>query len=417
MTFLDLWQFGESMGAAPTRSRVTCNSSIKHCGPRRPRCGVPLAPAAASWSGCDLLSGTSCVPAGRAGSAAGARYSESGRPLPASAPRAPQGDCMDADRTAPGDIDRHLVVPAGDPPVAVPIVAVPDHPDRNPAAVYLAGKPSATGRRGLQRSLDRAAELLTGGLAASALVVNWAEVRYQHVMALRSVLIDADAKPATINHVLAAVRGTLREAWRLGLIDAESLARVVDVGNVSASTLPAGRHVDVAEVRRLFETCGDKPGGARDAAMLALLYGCGLRRSEAVALLLDDYDHGKVTVRSGKGRKERIVYCPAGGREAINAWIARRGLAPGALLNPVNKAGHIQHRPMTAQAVLLRLHYLADQAGVSRFSPHDLRRSFVGELLDVGADISFRPTTRRPCQRRYHPALRPPPRGSQAPHR
>ena len=90
---------------------------------------------------------------------------------------------MDADRTASQDIGRHLVVPAGelpggDPPVAVPIVAVPDHPDRNPAAVYLAGKPSATGRRGLQRSLDRAAELLTGGLATSALVVNWAEVRY-----------------------------------------------------------------------------------------------------------------------------------------------------------------------------------------------------------------------------------------------
>ena len=59
-------------------------------------------------------------------------------------------------------------LPGGDPPVAVPIVAVPDHPDRNPAAVYLAGKPSATGRRGLQRSLDRAAEMLTGGLATSS---------------------------------------------------------------------------------------------------------------------------------------------------------------------------------------------------------------------------------------------------------
>ena len=43
---------------------------------------------------------------------------------------------------------------------------------------------------------------------------------------------------------------------------------------------------------------------------------------------------------------------------------------------------------MTAQAVLLRLQYLADQARVPRFSPHDLRRSFVGELLDAGADIS-----------------------------
>ena len=274
------------------------------------------------------------------------------------------------------------------PPEKVPIITDPILLERNPASVYLAGKPSEAGRRGLKRSLDRAAELLTGGLTTNALVVNWAEVRYQHVTALRSVLIDDDAKPATINHVLAAVRGTLREAWRLGLIDAESLARVVDVGNVSASTLPAGRHVDVAEVRRLFESCSDKPGGARDAAMLALLYGCGLRRSEAVALLLDDYDQGAVTIHHGKGRKERIVYCPAGARQAIDAWIARRGPWPGALLNPVNKGGHIHHRPMTAQAVLLRLHYLADQAGVTRFSPHDLRRSFVGELLDAGADIS-----------------------------
>ena len=43
---------------------------------------------------------------------------------------------------------------------------------------------------------------------------------------------------------------------------------------------------------------------------------------------------------------------------------------------------------MTAQAVLLRLQYLADQARVPRFSPHDVRRSFVGDLLDAGADIS-----------------------------
>ena len=111
--------------------------------------------------------------------------------------------------------------------------------------------------------------------------------------------------------------------------------------------------------------------------MLALLYGCGLRRSEAGALLLDDYREGAVTVRSGKGRKERIVYAPAGGREAIEAWIARRGSWPGSLLCPVAKGGKIQ-----------RLWWLAERLRMPRFSPHDLRRSFVGELLDAGADIS-----------------------------
>ena len=257
-------------------------------------------------------------------------------------------------------------------PDSVPVAVVPPPLDRNPAAVYLAGKPSLAGRRGLQRSLT----------------VNWAEVRYQHVAALRAMLIDQDAKPATINHILAAVRGTLREAWKLELIDAESLARIVSVPNVKAATLPAGRHVDVGEVAALFRVCGDAPVGARDAAMISLLYGCGMRRSETVAVQLADYDQGKVTVRHGKGRKERIVYCPAGGREAIDAWIERRGAWPGALLCPVAKGGHIQQRSMTAQAVMMRLRFLSRLARVPEFSPHDLRRSFVGELLDAGADIS-----------------------------
>ena len=274
------------------------------------------------------------------------------------------------------------------PPAVVPIVAAPERLDRNPAAVYLAGRPSATGRRGLKRSLERAAELLTSGRTKDAMAVDWTEVRYQHVTALRSVLIEEGAKPATINHMLAAVRGTLKEAWRLGQIDAETLARASDVPNVKATMLPAGRHVDVGEVAALFRACGDAPVGARDAAMIALLYGCGLRRSEAVALLLDDYDQGAVTIHHGKGRKERIVYCPAGGREAIDAWITRRGAWLGALLCPVKKGGHIQERAMTAQAVLLRLQFLSARAHVPPFSPHDLRRSFVGELLDSGADIS-----------------------------
>ena len=275
-------------------------------------------------------------------------------------------------------------------PEAVPLLAAALPMDRNPAAVYLAGKPSAVGRRGLQRSLNRAAEILTSGLTTDALAVRWSEVRYQHVAALRAVLLDEDARPATINHVLAAVRGTIREAWRLGLIDAETKERIADVKTVKASTLPAGRHVDVGEVRRLFALCGegDSPAGARDAALLALLYGCGLRRSEAVALLVDDYCEGVVTILTGKGRKERLVYAPAGGREAIEAWLARRGSWPGALLCPVAKGGRIQQRAMTAQAVLLRLWWMADKAGMKRFSPHDLRRSFVGELLDAGADIS-----------------------------
>ena len=284
------------------------------------------------------------------------------------------------------DSEASEIVPAARD--TVPVVAEPGPLDRHPAAVYLASKASAVGRRGLRRSLDRAAELLTGGETNNCLLLDWPERRYQHDGALRSVLIDEGAAPATINHVLSAVRGVVKDAWRLGYVDAETRERVADVGNVTASTLPKGRHVDVGEVAALFRACGDAPVGARDAAMLALLYGCGLRRSEAVALERADYAAGAVTVRQGKGRKQRMVYLPAGGRSAVDAWIARRGDWPGPLLCPVAKGGRLLHRGITAQALMKRLRYLAAKAHVPSFTPHDLRRSFVGTLLDAGADIS-----------------------------
>ena len=271
----------------------------------------------------------------------------------------------------------------------VPVVNVPVPPDQNPALVYLKGKVSEVGRRGLARSLNRAAEILTGGLTTSGLLVAWSEVGYQHIAALRAVLTEqGDLKPATINHTLAAVRGTMREAFNLGQINAETLARVTAAKNVQATRLPAGRHLQPGEIVRLFDACGDTPVGARDSALLSLLYGCGLRRSEAVAVQLDDYDAGAVTIRHGKGDKERVVYCQPAGQAAVDAWIARRGSWPGALLAPLVKGGHVEQRAMTPQGVLMRLRFLAKRAKVKQFSPHDLRRTFVGALLAAGADIS-----------------------------
>ena len=254
----------------------------------------------------------------------------------------------------------------------------------------LASKASAVGRRGLQRSLDRAAELLTGGETNNCLLIDWTELRYQHVAALRAVLLDQGAAPTTINHILSAVRGVIREAWRLGYVDAETKERVADVGNVKASTLPKGRHVDVGEIRRLFEVCGDAPVGARDAAMLALLYGCGLRRSEAVA-------------DAARRLRQTAPLPSARARDAKNAWSicppaarrpSMRGLpaaAPGPVrcFAPSSKGGNLQHRGITAQALMKRLRYLAAKAHVEPFTPTRpsplVRR---GAARCHGADIS-----------------------------
>ena len=83
--------------------------------------------------------------------------------------------------------------------------------------------------------------------------------------------------------------------------------------------------------------------GVRDAAMLAILM-VGLRRSEVVNLDFKDFNQitRALTIRSAKGRKDRINYLPLGGVMAVSDWLDRRGKLPGPLLHPLNKA-HSNH--------------------------------------------------------------------------
>jgi site-specific recombinase XerD len=92
----------------------------------------------------------------------------------------------------------------------------------------------------------------------------------------------------------------------------EEYHRAVNLPPTRGESLPRGRALSPGELRTLFHICmqDGKASGARDAALLAILYGIGLRRSEAVALDVSDYDveTGALTVRSGKGNKARMGY-------------------------------------------------------------------------------------------------------------
>ncbi len=195
-----------------------------------------------------------------------------------------------------------------------------------------------------------------------------------------------------MNKHLAALRGVLKQAVRLGSMSLANYQAATDFKGVKGDTLPRGRALAPGEIRGLIQVClvDRGPAGVRDAACLALLYGCGLRRAEAVGLELADVDleNGVVTVRGGKGRKDRTTHTPPGAKQALSAWAATRGHESGPLLCPVHKAGHITLRRMTAQAIYLTLQKRAAESGVAAFSPHDLRRTFVSDLLDAGADLA-----------------------------
>lgn len=279
-----------------------------------------------------------------------------------------------------------LPVPAS--PTPTEVIAASER-STHPVAVYLA-RLAPGSRRTMRQALDIVAGLLTDG-RADAITLPWAQLRYQHTQAVRSRLAER-YRPATVNKVLAAVRGVLKEAWRLGLMPADDFHRAVDLRGVSSHTLPRGRALSAGEIRALFVACATdrSPAGARDAAVLALLYGAGMRRQEVVRLDVEDFDveTGAVTIRAGKARKDRITHTSNGSLAALQAWLAVRGSEPGPLFIPVLKGGRMVVRRLIPHAIYRMVQKRARQANVKAFSPHDLRRSFVSDLLDAGADIA-----------------------------
>lgn len=262
----------------------------------------------------------------------------------------------------------------------------PKKRETNPAAVYLASL-APSGRRTMAARLAVAAELM-GGDAHTA---DWSALRFEHVTALRSKLSEMGRAPASINATLSALRGVARAAWQLSKMSADDYRLIADVKNVRGSRLPAGRALTPGEIGALLDTCaGDEtPAGARDAAVIALLYGAGLRRSEAADLDLAQYNAatGELKVL-GKGDKERLVPLEAGVIAALNDWLSVRGSEPGPLLCPVRKGGRVELRGMSSQAIYDALLKRAEAARLPSLSPHDLRRTFASDLLDVSGDVS-----------------------------
>ncbi len=160
--------------------------------------------------------------------------------------------------------------------------------------------------------------------------------------------------------------------------------------------LPKALPVD--QVERLLQAAslGDTPAALRDRALLEVLYGCGARVSEAVALDLDDLELGRaddggggVVRLFGKGRKERIVPMGRYARDALDAWIVRGrpGMAAAGRGTPavfVNARGGRLSRQSAWSAIKSAAERAALQGDVS---PHTLRHSFATHLLDGGADV------------------------------
>ena len=191
---------------------------------------------------------------------------------------------------------------------------------------------------------------------------------------------------ATIARRTAAVRSFFRHQQLLGVRDDNPAAAVA----LPRRTRRLPKTLSPGEVVRLIEAAnGVAPRALRDRALVELLYGAGLRVSEAVRLAKGGVDLEDRLVRViGKGDKERIVPVGRQAVEALRRYLARgrpfldRRHRPELFLNA--KGG-----PLTRSGAFLILRRLAEKAGLEpeRVHPHLLRHSFATHLLEGGADL------------------------------
>jgi integrase/recombinase XerD len=185
---------------------------------------------------------------------------------------------------------------------------------------------------------------------------------------------------------VAAVRSYFRHQMLLGAREDNPAAALALPRR--ARTLP--RTLSAGEAERLIEAAnGTSPRALRDRALVELMYGAGLRVSEAVGLQRRSVDLDDRLVRAlGKGSKERLVPLGRPAVDALRRYIAMgrphldRRSRPELFLNA--RGG-----PLTRAGAFLILRRLAEKAGLDphRVHPHLLRHSFATHLLEGGADL------------------------------
>jgi integrase/recombinase XerD len=201
----------------------------------------------------------------------------------------------------------------------------------------------------------------------------------------------APAAAATIGRKVACLRSFYRYLRREGAIAHDPAAELR--GPRKSQRLP--RVLSREEVAHLLESPrGAEPLALRDRALLELMYACGLRVSEAIALTLADVSDEEAMLRArGKGGKERVVPIGTKALHALRAYLSRGR----PLLHDRSRSGERREQTLflnsrggqlTRQGLYKIIQGHARSSGLDdRMSPHTLRHSFATHLLAGGCDL------------------------------
>ncbi len=196
----------------------------------------------------------------------------------------------------------------------------------------------------------------------------------------------------TINQQLAAVRRLAHEAADAGLLSPDLAAGISRVKGVKQLGQRSGNWLSLEQSSDVLSRArGDRMREKRDYAMLAILFGCGLRRSELVGLEMNDVqkrqDHWAIVDLIGKGGHIRTVPIPAWAKQALDQWTTAAGVTEGKIFRKVSRTGKVWGRGISQNVVWYVVKGCCERAGLERIAPHDLRRTCAKLCHSSGGEL------------------------------
>ena len=212
------------------------------------------------------------------------------------------------------------------------------------------------------------------------------------VMRYRLYLESRHLAANTINQQLAAVRRLAHEAADAGLLSPELAAGISRVKGVKQLGFRSGNWLSAEQSSTVLKRAGgDTMRAKRDYAMLAMLFGCGFRRSELVGLEFDDIQmrqgHWAVVDLIGKGGHIRTVPIPTWVKAALDQWTRAAGVSEGKIFRAVARLGKVWGRGISQNVVWYVVRACCQNAGLEHIAPHDLRRTCAKLCHDRGGEL------------------------------
>lgn len=263
---------------------------------------------------------------------------------------------------------------------------------QNPALLYMMTLGTKQSREKVGQLLNHLAKIFG---YADWISTPWEQIRQPELLALKTKWEIEKKSPATINLALSVLKGVARQAWMANLMTDHEFTVIQAIKAARGSRASKGRALTPIESSRLIVGCEMKSDakGIRDAAIIALGIGCGLRRAEIASLKmssLNSGDHQSILVM-GKGNKERTVYCSDAVWQRVTRWKSIRDKVDGVeeLFCSVTKGGKVNSANSLTEDVIFKiLRSRAKEFGLEAFAPHDLRRTYATRLFELGGDVN-----------------------------